>query len=437
MPSEWQAGFAQIDITPWMGVELSGYGFYLGRKTDDVHSSLLAQAAAFRVGQTGALIISADVCGYDRDSANRVRNELSHATGLPASAIALCATHTHCGPATFFLRGCGEISEEYVSFFERRLVQVGLLAWQRLQPAALFEASGALPGVAFNRAYRGGPIDDLQQCLFVYDSSDTLMGILTRFSCHAVVFRGEHTHASADWVGEMRDCLHGKWPDVPVLFLQGACGDLNPAPLPHPMSHEDRADAVGSLVAGGVLQLWARRQPLDAASVASTSRMISLPVDVGVMTEDQMKDTLQKAEEAYRANPAIATQGAKRFWSEVLAQWQREYYGKSVPNGWSGEIQCIQLGSLRILFHGAEMFSAVAQEIRQRTLGDHLWVVGYSNDFWGYIPDPGDYARRGYAAITVPGLTGRPHYATNVGAAVADEAVALIRNVTECRLCKI
>ncbi|MGI6610140.1 MAG: hypothetical protein ACOX4G_06475 [Limnochordia bacterium] len=427
MSSEWQAGFAHIDITPWMGVELSGYGFYLGRKTDNVHSFLLAQAAAFRVGQCGALIISADVCGYDRDSANRVRTELSHATGLPTSAIALCATHTHCGPATFFLRGCGEVSPEYVSFFERRLVQVGLLAWQRLRPAVLSAASGTLPGVAFNRARSGGPIDDVQQCLFVHESSGALAGILTRFSCHAVVFRGEHTHASADWVGEMRDCLKRQWPDVPVLYLQGACGDLNPAPLPQPMPHEDRAAAVGSAVAGGVMQLWAKRQVLDAPSVASSSRLISLPVDVSVMTESQMKDTLQKSEEAFHRNPTVATQGAKRFWSEVLAQWRQDYYGKPVPAGWSSEIQCIQLGPLRILFHGAEMFSAVAQEIRQRTLGDNLWVVGYSNDFWGYIPDPSDYERRGYAAITVPGLTGRPHYSANVGAAVADEAVALVQ----------
>ncbi|MGI6083495.1 MAG: hypothetical protein ACOYEP_11555, partial [Limnochordia bacterium] len=250
-------------------------------------------------------------------------------------------------------------------------------------------------------------------------------GILTRFSCHAVVFRNTHVHASADWVGEMRDCLRSKWPGLPVLFLQGACGDLNPAPLLPSMSHEEWAEGVGNIVAGGVLQLWARRRPLGEGGLNSVSRTISLPVDIGVMSEGQLKNVLKKAEEACRENPSVATQGAKRFWSEFLAQWQRDYYGKDVPHGWPGEIQSLQIGHLRMVFHGSEMFSAVAQEIRERSFGDDVWVVGYTNDFWGYIPDPGDYERRGYAAVTVPGMTGRPHFAPNVGDFVAREAAAL------------
>ncbi|NLN19743.1 MAG: hypothetical protein GX162_10800 [Firmicutes bacterium] len=429
MPSEWQAGFSQVDITPWMGVELSGYGFYLGRRTSDVHSRLLAQGAAFRTDDSGVLIISADVLGYDRDSANRVRTALSQATGLPVSAIALCATHTHCGPATFFLRGCGEVSPEYLSFFEHRLIQAGVLAWQRLRPATLYAAHGRLPGVAFNRTRQGGPVDDLQQCLFVCDDSGDLMGILTRFSCHAVVFRNTHTHASPDWVGEMRTCLRSKWPGLAVLFLQGACGDLNPAPLLPSMSYEQWAEGVGHIVAGGVMQLWARRRPLGEGGLSSLSRMVSLPADLGVMTEEQLKDAVQKAEEAYRKNPSVFTQGAHRFWSEYLAQWQRDYYGKGAPDAWSGEIQCLRIGHLSMLFHGAEMFSAVAQEIRDQSFGDDVWVVGYTNDFWGYIPDPVDFERRGYAAVTVPGMTGRPHFVPDIGAVVAHEAAALVREV--------
>ena len=145
MPSEWQAGFSQVDITPWMGVELSGYGFYLGRRTSDVHSRLLAQGAAFRTDDSGVLIISADVLGYDRDSANRVRTALSQATGLPVSAIALCATHTHCGPATFFLRGCGEVSPEYLSFLS--IADPGRsFNLAKTVSATLYAAHGRLPG---------------------------------------------------------------------------------------------------------------------------------------------------------------------------------------------------------------------------------------------------------------------------------------------------
>ena len=42
-----KVGYSTIDITPNLGVELSGYGWFLGRKAEGVLDKLYARAVAF------------------------------------------------------------------------------------------------------------------------------------------------------------------------------------------------------------------------------------------------------------------------------------------------------------------------------------------------------------------------------------------------------
>jgi hypothetical protein len=59
-----RAGFAKVPITPPLGVELAGYGVYLGRRATEVHDDLFARALALEDDEgERVLLLSLDLLG--------------------------------------------------------------------------------------------------------------------------------------------------------------------------------------------------------------------------------------------------------------------------------------------------------------------------------------------------------------------------------------
>lgn len=410
-----RVGLAETNITPWLGIELSGYGFFLERTGESVHEELVAQAVALECGGQSALILSADLIGYEHQYVMQLRQEIAAATGIDPDAIAFTATHTHSGPATIFLHGCGTVDDEYMRFLSRRLVDLARHACHRLEPARLFTAQMPLPGVAFNRTRADGPVDDRLQCLFVEDESGALKAVLTRFSCHPVVFRHSDRYISPDFVGAFRRAIRRQWPGVMPVYLQGACGDLNPDVKAFYGDLEQVVAGVGLAVAGGVMTLYGRRRPHPVTGLAAAVTTIELP-------HSRLTEELVRAFVSSHTPPEphtdVYTRGRARFAREAAAFMTARLESGSLPAVDLVELQAIRLGGLTMLFHGAELFSAPAIALRERF--DGLWVVGYANDFWGYVPDRVDFERKGYAAVTVPYMVHKPPYVPDV----ADHFVA-------------
>ena len=67
-----RAGFGLAEITPPMGVELAGYGYYLQRKCDSVRDPLYARAVILESGEQRQLIVSCDVLGLSQEVADAV-----------------------------------------------------------------------------------------------------------------------------------------------------------------------------------------------------------------------------------------------------------------------------------------------------------------------------------------------------------------------------
>ena len=75
------------------------------------------------------------------------------------------------------------------------------------------------------------------------------------------------------------------------------------------------------------------------------------------------------------------------------------------------------------------MFVEFCLDVKERSPRKNTFVVGYANDFVGYIPDKEDYERKGYAAALVPIITGFFPFATDVGKILADTIVDLIKQL--------
>ena len=66
-------GYGQRELTPPMGVELSGYGYFLERRCDAVEDPLYARAIAFRRQGSTQVVINCDLLGLGAWMVDAVR----------------------------------------------------------------------------------------------------------------------------------------------------------------------------------------------------------------------------------------------------------------------------------------------------------------------------------------------------------------------------
>jgi hypothetical protein len=64
------------------------------------------------------------------------------------------------------------------------------------------------------------------------------------------------------------------------------------------------------------------------------------------------------------------------------------------------EIQLVRIGDLTVVAVNGEMFSRFTDDLRRAVGDDRLFVVGYANAAFGYIPTREAYAEGGYEVDT-------------------------------------
>ena len=136
------AGVSETDITPPIGVWMSGYG---GRPTGAVgiHDPLYARALVLDNGAKRVALLVMDLISLDFDMVAQVRAAVAAQAGIPPDALMLHGTHTHGGPYTQSFRCMGQRDEDYCDVLTRKLIGVVKHAAMTVQPARRTEGAGA------------------------------------------------------------------------------------------------------------------------------------------------------------------------------------------------------------------------------------------------------------------------------------------------------
>jgi len=121
------AGWADVDITPSLGIALGGRG---GPETvaDKVLDPLHAQVLFLKDGKgTGFVLVSMDVIGVPHDLSDHLRTDLVNELGVEWDLVVLNASHTHSGPYMIrsLIAGVGpapQIELDYFRFLEEKVV---------------------------------------------------------------------------------------------------------------------------------------------------------------------------------------------------------------------------------------------------------------------------------------------------------------------------
>ena len=146
-----QAGFARVNVTPMMGINIRGY--YITRLAEAVLDELEINALAVACGDTKAVILAIDHCGIVKSVLNPMRQQICDVTGLPWEAVYIHATHTHTGP---YLNAnpTDPLEIEYAQTVKRKMGDVAKMALDDLKPAKMGYGIGHAPNIAFVRRFR-------------------------------------------------------------------------------------------------------------------------------------------------------------------------------------------------------------------------------------------------------------------------------------------
>jgi hypothetical protein len=416
-------GVARTRLSPPWGVELAGWGYYLGRTWQRVRDHTAATALVLDDGTHSAALIAVDLMYADAAFTAAVRRHVAAHTTIRPDAVCVGCSHSHNTPTAALIRGAGEVDPDYVAWTARQAATAVILAWHQRRPARLRVGKEDVVGWAYNRTRPNGPVDTRLSVWRADDTDGRPFAAVVNYQAHpTIMMELGATDLSRDWPGQVTDTLETAHPGLTALFFQGSCGDLN---FDATYSPPARCHEPGRAVAEQALHAMASARFVDGDTVGVSSRRVTLPTRR--WTPDEIAADRTEAE--YRLRTGDTTGWLDGFARVIVNQPRRlpERYGgderKAVravcrfgvewtteilkdidtrPETLTTEVQAIRVGDAFLVANPSEFFSGPALDLRRAFGRDDLMIAGYANDSIGYVPDAHDVEKRSYAANQSP-----------------------------------
>ncbi|MBC7464101.1 MAG: neutral/alkaline non-lysosomal ceramidase N-terminal domain-containing protein [Actinobacteria bacterium] len=236
------AGVAQRVIDPPIGIRSASWGAAKLHVVTGIHNHITTTAMVVR-GEDGLdnYLVTVDWGWWQGKSDDlAVRGEIIRLLGIEENQLLLHLTHTHAGPTTAsdaaHLDG-GDLVAGYHATAIEKIVEACREATSTATVVDITWSYGKcdlavnrdLPcGVEDVLAYNPDVIaDDTLTVGRICDSNGKIIGTVVNYACHPTTLAWLNSKASPDFVGEARVMVEAKT-GAPMLFLQGASGDLAP-----------------------------------------------------------------------------------------------------------------------------------------------------------------------------------------------------------------
>ena len=373
-----RAGYGKTEITPPLGVELAGYGYYLKRRATRVDDPLFVRAVALEDRGRTYVVVSCDILGLNRSIVGRVRAGLLQKHAIPPSHVLIVSIHTHTAAPAIAHEGCGEVCPEYVETLPGAILAACEDALSDMRRVTSLRFSmGRLDGqYAYNRAAEDGPVDDCARG-FLLSRSERAPIALISYACHPVC-RGRSTGVSADYPG--RVCRMAEEKGVLPVYLNGLCGDIDPLTC-EDGARDARIDAFAAAILSALTDEMELPMRVFGGEVADEIRL--LPVS---------REDIESAAERAASRPD-AIPGADRVARAMLSKFD------DLPSREPISVHYLVLGGVPVAALPFEGFCAIGQKIRD-VLGDtRALTLGCADELLGYLPTRDDIARGAYAAL--------------------------------------
>ena len=388
-------GAAAADITPPVGIAMGGY-WGRGSGATHIRDPLMAKALVCGQGAARVALVAVDLVGLDADVVGVIRERVERATGIEDAAIMVCFSHTHAGPLTFSFRGMGRIDSGYLEQVADAVVEVVVGAAADSRPGRLYYARPRVQ-IGINRREPhpqgtrigqnpAGPVVPYTHVLrFVAD--DGTGATLFNHACHPVVLGHENLQISGDFAGAAARYIEEQTGE-PALFINGACGDVNPRITGGSFADVER---LGKELGRVVLEGQDAAAPLDVSALRWAHERLELPLRP---LPSRWCAEVEKLKWHLRSRLARGSEVSKaQFeWAMAMCKWVRA--GSECARLQPFEIQALALGELVLLGLEGELFARYQLDL-EAAHGPAV-LCGFANGCIGYVPTADEYARGGY-----------------------------------------
>ncbi|NLG24039.1 MAG: hypothetical protein GX558_01680 [Clostridiales bacterium] len=396
------AGFGATDLTPPIGVELAGYGYYLNRRAERVMDPLFARAISIRQGDVRFIAISCDLLGLDEAGAARTRELLRDRHGLAGDRVLLVCTHTHTGPAVDWLEGCGVRDDAYANSLPERIAQAAAAAIGDERPVTGFaRCERAIEPVGFNRADPDGPLDAHVRGAALYRGDCSPIALVSH-GCHPVTL-GRSTAISADYPGWV--CAAMAERGFRAAFFNGLCGDVDPV---------SNRDAWGS----GTVDTIAGYGRRIADGFAGG--LVDGPIPSLRAARLRFALRVRQVDAAAAADAVEALRGPDSPETRVARVWQAEMAARAAADVEYADVSMAALSDVVLAALPYEGFTAIADCARAHLPGRVALILGCADKTMGYLPAAGEFERGSYAASASAMLYMRPLFVPGQAEALGD-----------------
>lgn len=372
-----RAGFGKKDITPAIGTELAGFGYYLGRRAERIIDPLYARAVMLEENGVRTVIISCDVLGLSRGVCAEVEK---YARSLGCSHTMVVSVHTHCGPAIKYHEGCGYVCDEYVAQLPALICETVKGAHDDMKNVTALSRT-CMPYEGdhiYNRADADGPVDRFVRG-FILERDGGMPIAMVSAACHGV-FRGRLSAASADFSGEINRIIDSK--GMHCMYLNGACGDIDPY-----MPDDDRLSEYSRLISE---TFFGGHETLPLTLEAGTAPFV---LRLTPVTRTNIEDAAAQAVERAGGAEIPQAQVALRWKEEMLEKF--DLLTDREPIG----IKYILLGGVPVMALPFEAFTRIGVDIRTICGRNDALILGCAEELLGYLPTKDDIKRGAYAAL--------------------------------------
>jgi hypothetical protein len=394
--ADWKVGLAKTAITPSQSLWLSGYSSRQSPAEGKIHD-LGAKAVAFQSDDGARLVVlTLDLGSVNPDTAADVAQRVNQRFGLPRGSLVLNCSHTHCAPEIAIERRVfhqlADAEElklvRYIGELNDKLVDLVGAALADLQPAKI-TVGRSTAAFAFNRRHPSG-IDPMGvtdhdvPVMRITDLQDTLRGIVFGYACHNTTL--DFQFYCGDYAGFAQAFLEENHPGAQAMFVMGCGGDQNPQPRHGPQGLE-YARQHGRTLAKAV----------DAA-LAGTQQPVGGPLHVAyeviALDLEPLPAVERLRDQADAAQPSLAQRKARYLLSIIDA-------GKEVPTTQACPLHVAAFGTdLLMVFISGETVVDYALRCKTDFAGPFVWVAGYCDDVFAYLPSRRVLFEGGYEGRT-------------------------------------
>ncbi|MFN3653080.1 MAG: neutral/alkaline non-lysosomal ceramidase N-terminal domain-containing protein [Armatimonadota bacterium] len=375
----WRAGLAAVSITPTRSIWMAGYAARTGPSEGALHELYVKALALEDRDGRRSVLVSADLLGFPAELSRRIARRARERFRLPRERLVLNASHTHGGPVvgdTLRVAYQGLTPEqwaevrEYTRGLEDRVVECIGKALDDLRPARLAFGRGTA-GFAANRRTRinpNGPIDHDVPVLKVEGERGELRGVVFGYACHCTTLGAEMRQLHGDYAGWAQARLEAQHPGARALFVTGCGADANPDPRGKLEMAREYGESLAAAVSGVL------KGPLRP--VEGPLRCAYEEVEVDFAPPPSREEWQKKAQD-----PNVYVRSHAQA---MLARLDRD---GELPRRYPNPVQVWRFGDdLTFVALAGEVVVDYALRLKKELGPERLWVSGYNNDVYAYIP---------------------------------------------------